>query len=304
MKQILTLFAATLLALLPAAAATVSEPDAVMMETRSFDLPGFDAIEVSWIYQVELAQSPAQSVEVEAPDFVMPYLQVKVRNSTLILDTSGLPRDIRRKVERENYSVRAVVSLPAISKVEMSGASRLFAVGAFQSNSFRMELSGASSMKGLQMSADRATLQCSGASKFQMKGELMDVKADLSGASKGDLESNGLNLNLDLSGSAKLEMAGYYQKVSTEASAASSFRMKGSVEVLDLRGSGAARIDMMDCPIQEAGIELSGASSARIEVMEKLGAELSGGASCQYKAGPHLQFVDMDISRGASLKRL
>lgn len=304
MKQILTLFAATLLALLPAAAATVSEPDAVMMETRSFDLPGFDAIEVSWIYQVELAQSPAQSVEVEAPDFVMPYLQVKVRNSTLILDTSGLPRDVRRKVERENYSVRAVVSLPAISKVEMSGASRLFAVGAFQSNSFRMELSGASSMKGLQMSADRATLQCSGASKFQIKGDLVEVKANLSGASKGDLESNGIELNLDLSGSSKLELAGFYDKAGMEASAATTIRMKGHLGALELTGSGAAKIDLMDCPTQDASLELSGAASTKIAVNGTLGVELSGGSSCQYKAGPELQIVSLEVSRGASLKRL
>ena len=304
MKQFFTFVAALFVALLPAAAARENNPDLVLNETRSYQLASFDALEVSWIYHVELAQSPTQSVEVEAPDFVMPYLQVKVRNSCLILDVSGMPKDVRRKMERGEYSVRAVVTMPTLTQVEMSGASRLFAVGEFQANAFRMELSGASSLKGLQMSADRANLQCSGASKFQIKGDLVDVKANLSGASKGDLECNGIELNLDLSGSSKLEMAGFYDKARMEASAATTLRMKGTLGALQLTGSGAARIDLLDCPTQDARLELSGASSTKIEVTGTLGVELSGGSSCQYKAGPHLQFVEMEVSRGASLRKL
>lgn len=304
MKQLFTFVAALFVALLPAAAAPEKDPDFVMTETKTFDVAPFNALEVSWIYVVELAQSPTQSVEVEAPDFVMPYLQVKVRNSCLILDVSGMPRDVRRKMERGEHSVRAVVTMPTLTQVEMSGASRLFAVGDFQANAFRMELSGASSLKGLQMSADRANLQCSGASKFQIKGDLVDVKANLSGASKGDLESNGIDLNLDLSGSSKLDLAGFHDKARIEASAVTSVRMKGSLGALQLTGSGAAKIDLMDCPTQDARLELSGAASTKIEVINTLGVELSGGSSCQYKAGPNLQFVEMEVSRGASLRKL
>lgn len=304
MKQFFTFVAALFMALLPAAAARDNDPDFVLNETRSYQVEPFDALEVSWVYLVELAQSPTQSVEVEAPDFVMPYLQVKVRNSCLILDVSGMPKDIRRKVEREEYTIRAIVTMPTLTKVEMSGASRLFAVGDFQANAFRMEMSGATSLKGLQMSADRANLQCSGASKFQIKGDLVDVKANLSGASKGDLESNGIELNLDLSGSSKLELAGFYDKAGMEASAATTIRMKGHLGALELTGSGAAKIDLMDCPIQDASLELSGAASTKIAVNGTLGVELSGGSSCQYKAGPELQIVSLEVSRGASLKRL
>lgn len=275
----------------------------MLTETRSYQVDPFDALEVSWVYVVELAQSPTQSVEIEAPDFVMPYLQVKVRNSCLILGVSGMPKDIRRQMERGEYTVRAVVALPTLTHVEMSGASHLFAVGDFQANTFRMELSGASSLKGLQLSADRANLQFSGASQFQIKGDLVEVKANLSGASKGDLESNGIELNLDLSGSSKLELAGFYDKAQMEASAATTIRMKGNLGALDLTGSGAAKIDLTDCPTQDARLELSGAASTKIEVNGTLGVELTGGSSCQYKAGPDLQIVGIEVSRGASFKK-
>lgn len=304
MKKLFVLFAAAMIALVPAAATNDGASDSVQMETKSYNLADFDGLEVSWIYHVELVQAAGFKVEVEAPDFVMPYLQVKVRGSRLQLGVSGLPNDVRKKLERGSYKVNASVSMPQISDIEMSGASKLLSSGDFQTSSFKMQLSGASSLKGLQMVAGHATIDCSGASKFQMAGSLKDVKIDLSGASRGELTSDGSTFNLDLSGSAKLEMTGVYDQADVELSAASHLRNTGALGTLKLSGSGAAKADLMDSPVTEARIELSGASSARLVALEKLGVRLSGAANCQYKAGEKLQIVETDVDRGASLKKL
>jgi hypothetical protein len=304
MKQLFTLFAAAFLALVPAAAANNNDPESVKMETKTYQLDSFDGLEVSWVYQVDLIQSSKQKVEVEAPDFLMPYLMVKVRSNTLVLGCSSLPSDIRRKMERGSYKVHATVALPELTHVEMSGASKMVADGQFKTSNFNMELSGATSLKELKLKADYATIECSGASKFQMIGDLKKVKMDLSGASKGNLESDGQDMDLDISGSGKLELTGGYDNLKADLSAAAHLWMKGTLGSFRLSGSGAAKADLTECATIEARVEMSGASSVRLYVLEKLGVDLSGAASCRYKAGDKLQITETDIDRGATLKKL
>lgn len=302
MKKLITLFAALSMAFLTAAAA--DEPEFALTETQTFEVEHFDGLDVSWMYRVELVQATQQKVEVEAPDFLMPYLKVKVRKNTLVLSVSELPRDIRKKVEKGNYRVQATVAVKELSRVDLSGASRMTADGTFRANSFSLQMSGASSLKGLMVSADKMRIQCSGASNFQMSGPVKDMDIDLSGASKGEVVSDTEKMDADLSGSAKLTLTGRQELVRMDVSAAGHVKMNGSVGAIRLVGSGAAKINMEDCPADEANVDLSGASSLQIHVLDKFGISLSGASRCQYKAGDQLQIVKTDVSTGASLKKL
>lgn len=309
MKKLFFLFAAAFLAFVmpasPMFAATVNpDPETAKIETKTYQLAAFDGLEVSWIFQVDLLQSSTRKVQVEAPDFLMPYLMVKVRNSTLVLGNTGLPGDIRRKLERGNYKVHATVSLPELTHVEMSGASKMVADGEFQTAHFKMELSGASSLKELRLNANYADLECSGASKFQMKGNLAKVKMNLSGAAKGDMVAYGQEMDMDLSGSGKLELTGGYDSMRAELSAATHLWMKGTLGSFRLSGSGAAKADLTECAIIDSRVDMSGASSVRLYAIEKLAVQLSGAASCRYKAGDHLLLTETDVDRGATLKKL
>jgi hypothetical protein len=304
MKKLFVLFAAAFMALTPAMAAHESNPAEAKMETKAYSLNNFDGLDVSWIYHVELNKASGYKVEVEAPDFVMPYLQVKVRGGNLVLGVSNLPGDVRRKIERGNYEVNAYVTLPELNSIEMSGASRLISLGEFQTASFSMELSGASSLKGLQMKANTADIRCSGASKYQMTGSVKVARIGLSGAAKGTMESDGTDLTADLSGSGKLDLTGVYDQADLELSGASHVHIKGALENVRLSGSGAAKADLTECPAKVVRVDLSGASSARIVALDKLGVGLSGASTCQYKAGEHLQITDTDVDRGASLRKL
>ena len=288
-----------------------STRETVKKETKTFQVASFEGLEVSWIFQVELSQASQQKVVVEAPDFLMPYLKVKVRDNKLILGVDNLPGNIRRRVEKENHAVRAIVAMPELSDLEMSGASKVVATGDFQTTHFEMELSGASSLKGLKMSARDADLECSGASKFQMSGKVNTLEMDLSGASKGSWEGDASLADLDLSGSAKLDMSGAFDNLKAEVSAASNLQARGSLKTLHLScsgaakaDSGAAKADLVECPTKDLWVVLSGASSARVNALETLSAHVSGASKCQYKAGEKLQITEMDVDRAASLKKL
>ena len=303
MKKIFTLFAAAFMALMPLMAANEAS-EAVVTETKTYQLAAFDALDVSWIYHVELTKASSHSVEVEAPDFLMPYLQVKVRKACLILSVSELPKDVRRRLEKGSYKVIASVGMPELDKLEMSGASRLVASGGFVTDNFRMDLSGATSVKGLAITADGADIQCSGASKFQLFAGVKKANIDLSGASKGEIVGDSHTMDIEVSGSGKLSLTGKYFEARMDVSSAGHVNVKGSLDAVRITGSGAAKLDLSDCTTSEARIDLSGASSARIYVLNKLGVSLSGASNCYYKGGDQLQIVATDISRGSSLKKL
>ena len=80
--------------------------------------------------------------------------------------------------------------------------------------------------------------------------------------------------------------------------------MSGSVDDLVLSGSGAAKIDMFDCPVLWASVGLSGAAKATMTVLETLKVRVAGASNLSYRAGDKFQLLDTDIARGATLRRL
>lgn len=305
MKRLICLFAAVMMAV-PQILAVEKTVD-LKEESKTYKLDSFDALDVSWIYKVRLTQSRNQSVKIEAPDFVMPYLDVRVRKGCLILGMENMPTNIRRKLETGKYEVRAYVSMKKLSRLEMSGASKLEAEGEeFQcdNDSFVLNMSGATHVNNLTVSAKRSDIDCSGASKFQLEGKIKEVKMDLSGASKGTLKTDTKKMDMDLSGAAKINVYGNHEKVRVLAASAISLEMDGTMEQLTLTGSGAAKVDLLDCPVLWATINLSGASSAKVDVKESLGVRLSGASGCQYRAGDNLQITETDVSRGSTLRKL
>ncbi len=313
MKKFFALLISAAAAILPLAAATPAETDPadVKMETKTYALSGFSGLQVGWTYQVALTQADHYTVRVEAPDFVVPYLDVKVAGDRLILDVKEMPRDIRKKVEMvlRHDEIRAWVAMPDLSSLKMSGASRLKATGEFSAKrfDFKMELSGASNLEGLSISAGEAEIQCNGAAKFQLQGDFADLKMELSGATSGSLDCGDKPIDeteIQLAGAVKQTLKGSFRELSLKASGAVSFKLEGSVRDLGASGSGAAKLDLLGAPTDKADISLSGAAKAEINVLQDLEVGLSGAATCLYKAGPNLRITEQTVSRGASLKRL
>ena len=201
MKRFFCILAAAVLAAMPIVAA---EPNS--REVKTYDVDYFDALEVSWIYKVDLKQSRSQSVTIEAPDFIMEYIDVKVRKSRLVLSIKDMPLSLRTKIETGKYEVLATVSMRKLSSIEMSGTSKLYVDGQFHSDDdvFKMDISGASAVKDLNITAQSADIECTGAAKFEMTGKFKDVKAYLSGAAKGELETDTKALDAKVGGASNL----------------------------------------------------------------------------------------------------
>ena len=288
MKKLITLLAATVMAVLPVPFTHAAQPESPgeARQTQEYKVRNFDGLDVSWIYKVDLTRANRYSVSIDAPDFIIPYLQVDVRDGVLCLEVRDMPRDIRRKIENGHNEVRASVSMPELLTLKMSGATSLSTQDEFlhRNDKFTLRLSGASS-------------------KFDLKGDFDRVDLGLSGAANGQLEASPKVAELEMSGSAKLKWNGKAGKVGLTASGAAGLNFEGSATELRLIGSGAARINAAMAPARDVSVSLSGAAKCDVDVRESLDANLSGAASCRYHATDAVRVTTHAVSRGASLTR-
>lgn len=94
-----------------------------------------------------------------------------------------------------------------------------------------------------------------------------DFRIHLSGATKGTFYVNAESYLIDISGASNLSINGNPKTINAEI-------------------TGASSLNAFDAKSLEADIHLSGASSARIDVAEKLKVDASGASSVRYRGNP------------------
>ena len=290
-------------AFVPVRSAAAERPGeaAPKIVTTDYDLRGFDGIDASWVYKIELTQSSRYAVRVEAPDFIVPYLRIDVSGDRLRLSCKPLSRSLQRKMNREE--VRVYVSMPDLSYLELSGAARLQSKGAFRNRrgNFKMDLSGAVNVIGLEVVAENARIDCSGAAKFSFAGDFDTMDMEYSGAVKGAMDATAKKVFLDVSGAANLDLALNAETVVIGGSGAGDISLAGKADQLKAEGSGAMKIYAEKMPVQHAKVDLSGASMVRVNATHTLDVDLSGASHCRYRDNPGLRISRSTVARGSSL---
>ncbi|MBP5625571.1 MAG: DUF2807 domain-containing protein [Bacteroidales bacterium] len=302
MKRFITLIAAVFAATMTLSAYEPADPIPSQTETKEYNLSGFSGLDISYTFQVELTRSNRHSVTVECPEFLVPFLQVDVRDGNLRLGVAELPRDIRRRVDTGHYKVRATVSMPELTELRMSGASRVDATGDFSARkTFRARISGATLVSGLSVRAAEADIMNSGASKMYLTGEFERMSATVSGSTSFEVKATVKEARVNLSGAAKVNHTGTVGKLFLEASGASSFTLDGQIADLNISASGASNVHTEKASASIGRIKLSGAASAVVDVRNELSIMLSGASNLRYRSNDRLRISEQSVSRASSI---
>jgi hypothetical protein len=227
------------------------------MATKDYDLKDFTRIEVGGAFEVEITRSDSFKVSITADDF--PHVRVEKRDDTLVIRRQGIewfaPFHGRPK---------ATVTLPALIELEVSGASR----GKFENfqsdDNLTVDLSGASHVEALNISAGTIEVKATGASS--LTGGIKaakDAKFEATGASRIELTGTGANIVMKV--------------------------------------SGASRAELGEFPVQNASLEISGASKAIINLNGKLDADVSGASKLLWSGSPIMG--DIQTSGASTLRR-
>ena len=128
-------------------------------------------------------------------------------------------------------------------------------------------------------------LSVGGASKVTLAGFKSQKGCKLQASGAGNLTGDLQAANLDL-----------------DASGASHVTLKGSAKKAKLGGSGASHLTLTDFVIDNADIDLSGASNATVQVKGTLNYDLSGASHLNYKGEPKVG--KKETSGASSAKKL
>lgn len=203
--------------------------------TQEKTLTGFDKVEVSHAFRANISQGDSFGVLVRIDDNLVKHLQVVKQGRTLKI---GLKPNLRLRITEATRE--AEVTLPELTGLDLSGASR-------------GTLSGFGSTKALDVDV-------SGASHLLGNIEAGDVQFDVSGASEVNLSGSAQDVGIDASGASTVKLADFPAKGATvDASGASQVTVNAGGR-LDADASGASYVHYLGGPTLGA-IETSGASS-------------------------------------------
>lgn len=243
-------------------ARTLIEPSKKSV-SKSFNISNFDELKVAGVYEVEYEQtaSNAWSVEVTAPENIMPYVKVRRSGDCLVLSLDkGLST-------RDSYKLKAKVKAPVLEEIDLSGAA-----------SFK---AGKINLAGRKFEID-----ASGASKYDIKSVVAsEVEIDFTGASNlkiGTVIAE--DIEIKSSGASDIDLPGISaQKVEVKASGASDIDLGGKAEYLAINASGATTVVAKSLKAVSGKLDASGASDISANVANPLLQRASGASSIKNK---------------------
>lgn len=102
--------------------------------SRTLDLRDFDAIEISGAYELDVIVGEDFSIELSGPSEEMARVEASLKNGALVLGS-------KKRHKGDHNGVRAVVTMPALTRIAVSGVADANVSG-LKSDHFKLDLSG------------------------------------------------------------------------------------------------------------------------------------------------------------------
>lgn len=205
--------------------------------TKEFSLSGFDAVEASSAFKVEIRGGLSFKVIVTVDSDIFNRLKVQKIGRTLHIGLA--PLSVLRL--GGNSVLKAQVTMPRLTSLGLSGACTASLDSFSSSSDLRLELSGASRVTGDVDTGD-LTVSLSGASKVTMSGNGGALTIDASGASTADFTAfSSKSADVELSGASEA-VVNTNGDLAISASGASDLQYIGSPKITKIDTSGGASV--------------------------------------------------------------
>ncbi len=202
-------------------------------QTSTYDFDDFTEVDISSAFEatITVVDGPP-TIEVTLDDNLFEYLEVGIDDGEL---------EIKMSRGNIDYDVvpTAIITLPALTEVDVSGASQVTIEGA-EGDELTLDVSGASEVT-VEAEVASLDLDSSGASSIAYEGTADAVEADISGASSVSFADASVRAaDVDLNG-ASHTVFGSVDRVTGEANGASSVEVPESANV-SVETSGASSV--------------------------------------------------------------
>lgn len=198
--------------------------------TQVRDISGFDAVEMSVPVELDIAvqEGAATRVEVNGYENVMKHVKTEVKGHTLHVE---FDLDDTWSVENDD-DMKVRITMPALTALNISGASGAEITGTIRGSQFGLGISGAGAVSIEHVVVDKFTAEISGVGGLKVKGgSAKKASYELSGAGGVDayaLQTEETVASLSGVGGAKVWATA---KLDASISGAGSIKYKGNPEV-------------------------------------------------------------------------
>jgi len=148
----------------------------VVIETRL--VSGFKQLDVSGIGEVTVTQGDVESLEVEAEDNIMPYIETEVRGDTLVL---GLRSSTQQPCPKPTKPVKFQLQVREVVGLSVSGSASV-ASPSLSVPELSIDISGAASVDVQHIRTERLRSAISGCGSVSLAGEADTQELKISGA--------------------------------------------------------------------------------------------------------------------------
>ena len=204
------------------------------LETETYAFTDFNEVEISSAFEFEIEQSSSYSIEITTDDNIMEYVRVSLDGQTLKIG-------LRTATWIGPATLKASVTMPELSGLDVSGASRGTVSDFSSTEDLAIMVSGASRVTG-DIVAGNVDFDISGASTVQLQGSADDMVADVSGASSLQLDDftvNNADVNFSGASSGTVNLDG---RLDADLSGASRLWYIGEPTMGTIETSGASTI--------------------------------------------------------------
>lgn len=258
--------------------------------TKKYDFGTIKSIDAGSIYEIEVTEGNQKGITIVCDPAFEEYLDVKYFQGELTLTMKP-----NVKMINDKEGVKVYLQMPTIEEIELSGAAKLTANGSFRTRELEIDLSGATSVKGLQISGNELSIDCSGASNIAITGDFSNgIEADVSGASKVTITGNSRDLDIEASGASNVQVIGVHKFTETSCNGASTIKLEGSTGYFKSETSGASSLKAQDYTTKDGYAEITGASNGKIRCTGDLKIMVSKMSKLTYYGNPNIINIDRD----------
>ena len=203
--------------------------------TQHLPISDFTKVEAGNSFKVTITRADSFNVQIKSDDNLVEHLDVRKSDDTLVIR-------LKSGKSTRNATLEAEVSLPELTNVKLSGASKGTVRGFVSEGEFAVELSGASKLSG-EVQAAQTDVRMSGASSLELTGSSSEFTLHASGASRAVMEDFAINsaeVHLSGASAATLNVKDKFGPVAL--SGASRLVYLGDPTFKDFHTSGASSI--------------------------------------------------------------
>lgn len=256
--------------------------------TKNYKLNKITSISAGFTYDIKVSKGNSDKVVITAPERYAKYIKVSFSSGHLKLyfDDSFGNRRYDHKYNDEKISV--TLEMSRIDYIDLSGAARFSSNDTFITNELKLDLSGAASIRPLNISGNSLKLDLSGASSATLNGNFDLIKGDISGAANMLLNVNSKETDIEISGASNLKYNGDVKRnITLDNSGASRSTVVGNGSQVIISCSGASNADTRGFKAIDVNVEVSGASHASVYSSKNLTVETSGCSKITYYGNPN-----------------